>query len=271
MIRVPSRQYGQLLTLLERSGSFFPLIQAVLAGQQPGFAFADQLEDPHSAAVLTRTGFLCTFGDDDLCCHRFNQDFAAFLHAPYASTPTYLLWYAPSTWWIDWFATQVRDTVRMRNRIRLTWDPAAPRQSGTGSPLPAGSRMCLIDGRNFSASVGSGLDIDQRFWRSKQDFLVDGIGVILLDARDDPLCICYSACVAGRFAEVDIWTDPAHRQRGLGAMTARAFIAACAQRGLTPTWDCFSTNAASFKLAQQLGFVETAAYAFYSFNIPLAR
>jgi RimJ/RimL family protein N-acetyltransferase len=112
------------------------------------------------------------------------------------------------------------------------------------------------------------LDLDSRFWSSIQDVEENGLGFCLL--KDGELVsICYAAAISDGLAEVDVITDEAYRGQGLGSLVSRQFIRECLLRGITPTWDCFSYNTNSQRLAERLGFSELVRYPFYSFNIPL--
>jgi RimJ/RimL family protein N-acetyltransferase len=88
--------------------------------------------------------------------------------------------------------------------------------------------------------------------------LVEGdprFGVRLM--KDDVVLSECTAVFVGRgAAEIDIHTDENHRNLGLGAITASAFLDACHARGLRPNWSCWPEREVSIALAKNLGFVE---------------
>jgi len=76
-------------------------------------------------------------------------------------------------------------------------------------------------------------------------------------------CITYSnkiiAVIVGtaRFNDViaiDIETEEAHRNKGLGLLLTGKFVNECVRRGITAQWDCVESNPASRKLAEKAGF-----------------
>lgn len=53
---------------------------------------------------------------------------------------------------------------------------------------------------------------------------------------------------------IDIATEEAHRNKGLGQILTGRFVNECVRRGLVAQWDCMKSNPASRKLAEKAGF-----------------
>lgn len=62
-----------------------------------------------------------------------------------------------------------------------------------------------------------------------------------------------------RFAEVTVYTNPQHRQRGWGRSVVSALVRDLLEKGRTPLYEVSSQNEASLNLARSLGFVNTGA------------
>lgn len=268
MMRLLSDPYTTLQNLYSKAELCFPLILAVIQGQQRGVAFANRADEPDAAVVVSNAGFTCFLGSDDRQFGAFDCEFLEVLRRPPEDVPSYLLWYSPPLRWrerLDGLAT-----VRCRERVRLTFAGNPGDLPPGNCSLPSGWRLCGIDAQRLQGMLELGLDVVPRFWVSADDFLSHGVGTCLLDGNDNIVSVCYSACIAGGQAEVDVLTRDGYRGQGNALTVARAFVRECLGRGITPAWDCFSANTASLKLAYSLGFKEVVRYPFYSFNVPLA-
>lgn len=66
------------------------------------------------------------------------------------------------------------------------------------------------------------------------------------------------------FAEVTVYTNPQHRQRGWGRSVVSALIRDLLENGKTPLYEASPQNEASLNLARSLGFVNTGADKLFS-------
>ena len=260
------KDYASILPLYQDLESVFPLIGAVIQNQQRGQVFVDQPGSPASAVVITGFGFMSFLGTDQ------NEDFNSGLASLLADTtrikPAYLLWYAPPAAWRQRLDALLPEPVRCRERARFEFRAELADFIHHGSRSPHGFELKRINEELLPKSEELGTNISSRFWSSGADFLKHGLGVGLV--KDGKIVsMCYAACVDGGLAEIDIVTAPEYRGSGLGTLVARQFIKECLHDGVTPTWDCFTGNLASYKLAERLGFVSVRTYPFYNFNIPL--
>jgi RimJ/RimL family protein N-acetyltransferase len=255
IVELESQDFPEVLPLYRSSGLCFPLISAVIQRQQRGQIFADQKKNPRSSVVINNFGFMCLLGVENYPA--FNQLFAT----NDTIKPSYLLWYAPPH---NWQEKLDAAGARRRERIRYKFK-GEPNQPIT---IPTGFEMRKLDRELIPKTSKFNLDLDSRFWSSIQDVEENGLGFCLL--KDGELVsICYAAAISDGLAEVDVITDEAYRGQGLGSLVSRQFIRECLLRGITPTWDCFSYNTNSQRLAERLGFSELVRYPFFSFNIPL--
>jgi len=265
MIELHAKEFPRVLPLYLRSGQCFPLISAVLQQKQPGQVFVDALEDVRSALVVTHFGFTLFLGNPS------NESFNAALQNALSRTgivqPSYLLWYAPPREWSDIFGHLPDGTSRSRERIRYRFDAAAY-TIDVPQKLPVGFELKAIDRDLLAKAEKLNLEIGSRFWASVDAFLKEGCGFCVINDAEI-VSLCYSACVVDGLAEIDIITDPAHRNKGFALLVARGLIAQCLKRQIQPTWDCFSSNMGSQRLAVKLGFKQEYSYQLRSFTIPL--
>ena len=95
------------------------------------------------------------------------------------------------------------------------------------------------------------LDFGGRYWNSKEDFLERAIGACILNEKNDPVAICYSACVIEGVAEMDTLVLPEYRGRHFMRIVSEPFFNQAAAKRLTPHWDTFVSNKASYIMAQK--------------------
>jgi GNAT superfamily N-acetyltransferase len=269
MARLPVDGHPAVLPLYQRSGLCFPLIRAVIEGLQRGWVWVDDPSSPASAFVVTGFGFACFLGAHDNGA--FNALLREHLHQDGEETPRYLLWYAPPIDWRTWLDGRPEGAVRRRERVRLRLGQSEPEPPYVRheESRPEGFRLSPLDPGLIPELDRLGLSVSTRFWSSAADLLQHGFGACLVANDDSVASVCYSSCLAGGLAEVDIATREEHRGRGFAGIVAREFVRQCTRRRIAPTWDCFTANEASLRLAVSLGFVETLRYPLYSFQIPL--
>ena len=63
--------------------------------------------------------------------------------------------------------------------------------------------------------------------------------------------------VGGGEAELDIFTDPEYRGKGLATSVALLLIDKLLEIGLTPTWSAWSFRVESLSVAKHIGFIPT--------------
>lgn len=263
MIRLTADLYPNVAALYDESGLCFPLIRAVIDRLQRGSIWADDPDRPEVALVVTAFGFTLLLGAESRAS---DERLRAMLVTPAGELPGYLLWYAPPPGWRAWLDARPEGSLRSRERVRLRWDGVEPGPSDTGAE---GVQLASLDAALIPEVDKLGLRLGSRFWSSAEDFLAHGFGTCLVGDDGAVVSVCYASCVADNLAEIDIATREDRRGRGCAGIVAREFVRQCRQRRLLPTWDCFTANQASLRLALSLGFVEAYRYPLYSFSPPL--
>lgn len=282
MIRLAGDLHPHVAPLYDESGLCFPLIRAVVDRLQRGWIWADDPEHPASALVVTAFGFTCLLGaqarsspdrrpaaDQGGSDSGFDSSVRRLLCAGGDDMPGYLLWYAPPPPFRAWLDARPATSFRRRERVRLRWNGAEPAYLGQIEAPADGLRLAPLDVGLIAEVDKLGLRLGSRFWSSVDDLLAHGFGACLVAHDGAVVSVCYASCVADGLAEIDIATRDDRRGRGYGGIVAREFVRQCRRRRMAPTWDCFTANQASLRLAGSLGLVEASRYSLYSFQTPL--
>jgi hypothetical protein len=249
-----SEQAFAVLRHYRVSPAFFPLIGAVLAGDQDGTVHADAPVNPRQVYIEHAFGFAQVFGESvptfEAALRRYlliDSRFAApkvRLYTP--QLPSFLA------------GADAAPLCSERRRFHLEEGtaPVPPEREGLLDCVP-------VDASNYER-MQDAFGVALRFWRSAADFVAGGRAVV---ARVDgqPAAICYAAAVSDARAEIDVMTLPAWRMRGAARFAVAHFVQRCLREGIQPLWDCFNNNAGSLKLCRASGFVPAAPpYPFFT-------
>ena len=104
------------------------------------------------------------------------------------------------------------------------------------------------------------------YWESLDSFDRAGMGFCAIE-DGQAVSLCFTGWAAGDVRALSIETLEAYRRRGHGERCAAALVWSCLERGLTPHWECESTNAASWRLAEKIGFLPDREYICYGFRL----
>lgn len=235
---------------------FFPIIGAVIEGRQKGFVFADDLSDPNVFLIIHEFGFAQCFvvGEQNGWEHRIAK---FILKDKLEGIISKIRLYA-----VDGKLASLLDAENVSRSDRMRWNYSQEYIEKTR--LPRGYSISEIDSSHIK-QIDSQLNIglSTRFWKSREDYLQYGLGVVCHDEDNNPVSICYSAAVSNGNVEIDILTLPGHRGKGLAQAVAEKFITKCFKKGICPQWDCYINNEPSMNLVATLGFEKTTVYRFY--------
>jgi GNAT superfamily N-acetyltransferase len=251
----------------------YPEAGAVIAGNNPGWVFVDDLETPRAALVWAQgiQGFYL-LGDPESTL--FLEDLDA--HIDRVLKPRLqnlgVAWFEVSGG-KNWDAA-IENTFRKRNLERSQqWVYTLEPNRGLGASNPAivgDSRLLKIDRHLFADLPANKAQFLQTrlelFWGSLNAFLKAGLGYVLL-CGDEIASLCYSGFVWGDTHAIDIETLAIYRRKGYAKAVAQAFIAECVELKLHPYWDCMAENVASLQLAEKLGFTKMHTYTLYAFPL----
>lgn len=257
-----SQDFGSVLPLYRIANLTFPLISMVIQEQKRGQIFVDDVVRPNSAVVVAHSGYMFFLGADEN--RPFNRSLSHILETAMAIKPSPLLWYAPPRNWQFTLDALDYGRVRRRQKVRLdfcnfeNWRPS----------IPPGFQLSRISPDLLLKTDTLRINLHSTFWQSAEEFVESSMGVCVL-SNGEVASLCYATAVADGLAEMYVETLPRFRRRGLASLVAWEFIKRCLDRGIMPTWECFEQDARSVKLAGKLGFIETAEYCSYSFDIPM--
>ncbi|WP_068618343.1 GNAT family N-acetyltransferase [Paenibacillus tuaregi] len=104
------------------------------------------------------------------------------------------------------------------------------------------------------------------FWSTYSDFTEKGYGFAALEGSA-VTGMCYSSFVTGHTHAIGIEILPEFQNKGIGTHLAAYVVKELLEKGITPYWDCSLDNEASKRLAIRLGFEQVHQYKCFGFAI----
>ena len=255
---LPPSKYQNIIPLKEAASTQFPLINAVIEGQQEGGIYVDQVEAPNAAFVYHKFGFSTLLGDDQ--SGNFEDDLKELFFTQSSFPIKYFHWYDPPDKWQNIMSDSIlKQNYKDRQRTQFTFDQAQCRAKTFGLAMPEEYEARDLDNALLKEAEVFALDLGNRFWSSGEHLLEEGIGICGI-WNGQLASICYSSTTAKKIAEVDVSTLASMKGKHLGTFTTYFFIQKCLEYNILPNWDCFDTNTPSFRIAQKLGFVPSYHY-----------
>lgn len=261
MVRLAPSQYPAAHALYLRHGAHFPLIAAVLNGEQDGVVYADREESPTQVYVEHAFGFAQVFGEPvPLFEHALQRYW--LIDKAFACNKVRL--YTPHC--PDFLQTQAHEGLRSwRQHFQLDAPHRANAVERSTEPQPKGLTLVQA-GLSQIDLIENAFGVVNRFWRTPVDFATRSNAVLAL-VDGQPAALCYAAAVADGKAEIDVLTLPAYRHLGLAKAVVRLFNQRCLAQHVRPLWDCFTNNTASMALCLSAGFVPLGdPYPFFTIN-----
>lgn len=107
------------------------------------------------------------------------------------------------------------------------------------------------------------IDEIEVWYKDIHDFLDNSFGFVAL--KNNKLCgWSIGVCKYHNKVEIAIETVEVFQQKGVGTILSQLFINYCEKSGLIPEWECMDWNEASEKIALKLGFKYDYSYNVYS-------
>lgn len=227
--------------------STFPIVQMVIDGLQQGQGFKSDAGD---VWVLHNAGFSELFLTND-----DGKGWVDFLISEKA-LPRYFHLYEPK----ETLVNIIKDhqnfiNLRERGRIQLGYD----HQTVLNVNLPSGYKLEAVSRTNFATLSVFNLNLENRFWKSSEEFVSHANGMVAVDEIGNPVALCYAAAITNDCAEIDVITLEKHRGRGLANSVVKGFINNLDKK-IKPNWDCFIANVHSLNVARGIGFKEKKFY-----------
>lgn len=243
------------LTIRNKLHSSFPIIQAVIEDIQQGQVFWNGQQDYW---ILHKAGFSEVFLQED-----DGQELVDFIMAN-ADLPKYFHIYSPPSILTSILKSKTEIfNVRERNRVQMTYTESREKRKPKYLSKDEYT-LTQVTQDNFDSLDVFNLDLANRFWKSKEEFIEKSLAVFLKDKKDNPISLCYAATIAEEKAEIDVVTRDDHRGKGLAKSVVSFIISNCAKKSKAPNWDCFEDNHASLNLASHFNFRMVNIYNFLS-------
>jgi GNAT superfamily N-acetyltransferase len=252
MVIMQQDKYSLIHDLYLKSGSFFPLIAAVLQQEQDGVVYVNEAQRPTQAYVEHAFGFAQIFGESD---EQFEHQVQHYLLNAADFKPDKIRLYVPK----QLKFLSLPESLRAY-RQRFVW---SNKKANSLEPLTCDIQIVTMNAAN-AAHIESRFNIATRFWRSMDDFMAHSRAVVVYQ-NNEPASLCYAAAKADRSVEIDVLTLPEYRQQGLAKFAVMHFVTHCEAASLMPLWDCFTNNLASMALCHTTGFTPLhEPYPFYT-------
>jgi RimJ/RimL family protein N-acetyltransferase len=100
-------------------------------------------------------------------------------------------------------------------------------------------------------------------WPSEERFCARGFGCAAV-AQQQIICWCTAEYVSSTRCGIGIATVREYERRGVATATAAQFVREARRRGVTPHWECRSTNIGSIRVAEKVGFTRFSEERFWT-------
>ena len=243
---VQPKDYREIKDAHQTAIPQFPLIDAVVSRVQDGFVYASPSMD--SVFISTKSGFslLSTIGNTS---SDFAETLFEFLKAN-REIPDYIHIYRPPGWFLE-HLTANWDQHKIRRRAQFRNYEKAPTFNYESLLSPEYRIAAIQDLGCARLEKAFQLDFGRRYWNSEEDFVTHAVGACIVNDEDEPVAICYSACVVDGIAEMDTLVLPEYRGQRFMRIVSEPFFNLTKEKGLTPHWDTFISNSASYVMAQK--------------------
>ena len=252
LIQLEPNQRHVLTRLFEKHRRKRILIDGILHGYH-GTAFADSSTDPQVAQLMLSPYAL--FGGDP------NHPFARKLMR---NLPKHTgTWIVPETdVWQNMILSEHGTDLQTRQRIDFSGETLNINHLRESKRhIPQRFEIKQVDlglaRRIISDTDRDGLGPRIVCFSSPQNFVEQGIG-FCATSRNRIVCIALSYSRSHTGIDIQIYTSPHFRRKGLAASVAATLIVHCLESGIQPHWSAFTPISA--KLAEKLGYVQEEAY-----------
>ena len=155
-------------------------------------------------------------------------------------------------------------SLEMHERVNFTFE-ASRYRAIRAKTLSLNDGVTVVRTNQSIFSEKGGSVIPWYFWKNSDDFVQNGVGYTVMD-HGIPASTAFSAFVHEPFLELGIETAESYRGNGYAYEACSALIEHCLAKDYEPVWACRGGNIGSMKLAEKLGFAESARIPYYRFK-----
>lgn len=251
MYRIEVEEYPELKHKFYENIVKFPTITAVISNLQDGYVYADPKRK--NLFIAAKYGWSLLLAEDQ---SEIGTLFS-FLKSN-LEIPDYIHLYPPNYTLINYIKVNwPKFKIRKRCQYRYLIETQSFNFRKT---LPANYSLVKIQDIEFAKLDIFKFELDKRYWRSKDDFFKNAIGVCLMNSQNEPVGICYSISIAEEIAEAEIFILADYRGKGFGEIMSEAFLNLTIEKGIVAHWDTFIDNTPSLELVIKLGFRKIQEY-----------
>ena len=266
---IEEKNYNKVKELIGESGhSIFPA--CVCNGDNPGWIFADDPENPTSAFVHMKKlgGTLVGNSDND----EFNRSLKENLESQVIAKlikdgeEFFSVSGSDSSWEtvIESIMESKDYDIEEVRRYRFKEVKDSLSKLNGGYEIKEITTEILNDGSIKNIDLLTN-DI-KTWWDTLNKFFDIGCGFLVL--KNNELCgWSYSVCIVDSRVEIYIETVEKHRNQGLGTALAGRFIQYCIENNLQPEWEALLAFEHSMKIAEKVGFDFDYDYKVYEVSI----
>ena len=220
--RLDMNEYGKIATLSKNIPYHRAHFGSVIDGSLPGIIFVDSLHDPANVVIIPDDGFCY------LICNTDVKKFLTDCHAYFFTEHKVSM--------VEVICSQkvVIDSIHVLFGDRPYFNILRNAYS-----LDTAAFLTMKKPEISQAS----LNIDR----------TENVISAFLTVSDKPIGECRAWVYEGE-AEIDIYIEKEHRQKGYAFYATHAFLSYCIQNDICPKWHCWEDNVESNRLAQKCGF-----------------
>ncbi len=277
---LPQNKYGEILDQLSKIPFNTLFARSVLELKANGLVWADNQDNPKTVFIANSYGMSLLFGDTEsqgfntsLRHYMLNKNGERFKHE-------YLQVY-PDKWnsklqallkgkiinhatAANQYPQQELEAMleKYRKSHVFQWQRVNFKYANTNKTINIDPQynIKLIDLNIWERIEGS--VIPKYFWKSKENFSLEGIGYALMNGNDI-VSIAFSSCKHENYLEIGVETSEKYRGRGFARQVCQELLTYCQKNNYIPVWACRKENIGSYKLAKSLGFVESLILPYY--------
>lgn len=280
MILIKEDKYGKILDQLYEVPFNTLFARAVLESKSHGRVFVDNNEEPTTVFIAHSYGMSILFGDTENL--EFNTSLVDYILNVNGDRLKYEWLQVYSEKWNDklreilnekiinyskiahdYSQTELDDFIEENRKSNIIqWGRVNFNYGNINKIISSASayNIKVIDSDIYDQIEGT--VIPKYFWKSKEGFLSDGIGYVLMNGKDI-VSIAFSSCKFGNELEIGVETSEKYMGMGFAKQICSVMLAYCQKNNYFPIWACRKENIGSYRLAKSLGFEESLIIPYY--------
>lgn len=255
MIELSLKNFSLVNSFFDKNMPNFPVVMAVIEGNNPGKIWVDQLENPSICLVITNGGYSFIGKSGELKEFLILEAIEIFKK----NKPIKLICELndPLCEIFEKAGFTHIDRIQFYHPAIINHD--LKHIDAICERLPSDCEVKLIDASLLKKS--NWLSFIKQIYGNEENFLRNGYGLAIIQ-NDELISEAFACYIGGNYVETGSVTSEKYRGKGY-ATIARAFlIKESLSRNLHPATSCNADNIGSAKASEKLGFLEEKRYWF---------